>query len=373
MLEFCSQFISTCMSRRGASNRVHGLPTEFRSRHELTSHWYDLLRGTAAAPAGMVGGLPVDYSVNFAPGNGWKYTVSLARPKDCPDIVELSQEFVRSHVELFPPAYTSVAQDDWGAYMGFQDEVAMGFPAAAAAVARHARLATRLTPHAFEECGCLLKVEAKEEAPPRPEGRPLVAAKVATAAVASRNGAASKESSPVVSRQSGVVGYVKFDLKQGRDGEQSGPRRSTRLRVQRGENFDEYIKVSHLVVANAHCHSGVGCALLVAMLQCVHRLDPAYVREIFLTAMQKNQRAVSFYKRLGMKVEGENTTCLAGDPGLPAVWYQMLLKQEDIVNGMPAVAAHPPSPSNIKAPERAVTLEVGERHLVKRQRRIPSA
>lgn len=42
-----------------------------------------------------------------------------------------------------------------------------------------------------------------------------------------------------------------------------------------------------MVVAAAHRGLGLAQAMLAAMLECVRALEPAYGRELFLTAMQR--------------------------------------------------------------------------------------
>lgn len=87
--------------------------------------------------------------------------------------------------------------------------------------------------------------------------------------------------------------------------------------------------------------------MLTAMLHRVSYLDPSYAREIFLTVIKRNQRAVELYQNLSLRTVGENTTYLGKDAAAkfrPIVWYQMGLRRE---NGIASGGAHTP-PSNKK-------------------------
>jgi len=281
----------------------------FVSKADVKARWAQLLATDSGEGGRTAIGLPRDVKFAFAPGNGWRYTISLARPSDGAALASLSNEFVQTHQALFSE-YGDVEAEAWSRYLGLPTEAARSQARAVSNGAKSPGQTARLSVHAFKDGGCVLKCEAVREerlqSPPPP----------APQAGASRR----------------VVGYVHFTFEEGAKDGDGGPRLSKRLKRKRGERTGEYTKVCHLVVAAAHRGLGLAQAMLAAMLECVRALEPAYGRELFLTAMQRNAGAVTLYERLGLRVFGENVTYLARAPGetsRPIVWYQLGLCADD--------------------------------------------
>mmetsp|Transcript_132309 Transcript_132309/g.382520 ORF Transcript_132309/g.382520 Transcript_132309/m.382520 type:complete len:337 (-) Transcript_132309:61-1071(-) len=321
------------MQSRRAVATPHGDRRMFRqyqrvfvSKAEVKAHWSRMLCGSSEGLPRSATGLSRDVKIAYLPGNGWRYTISLARPSDAGDLTRLSDEFVQTHKALFSAEYGDVDLEAWRRYLGLPSEAARSQAHAVANASNPPGQTARLNIHAFKDGGCVLKCEAVRETGSGPHSPRAEAA-----------------------APSQTVGYVHFTLEEG-GAHDGGQRTSMRLKRKRGEHTGEYTKVNHLIVAAAHRGVGLGQALLAAMLECVRCLEPAYGHELFLTAMQRNEEAVRLYEHLGLRVFGENVTHLtrsgAGDHSRPVVWYQIGLCATGTSEGSP-------SPGGTEQPDRA--------------------
>jgi len=284
-------------------------------------HWWALLRlgEDFAGPMSLTS--PSSLDLVYAPGTGFKYIVGLATPEDNEQLAALGDEFVREHSELFAKdkMHQGVEHKTWARYLGFHASTSGSFQMVGKKST--GQTASRFNFHALCHGGCVLKCQAELEAPQRR----IVRRQSSTGS----NGSTASHVHP----QPGVVGYVSFTMEEGTA--LGAPRTSKRLKRKRGESTGEYTKVNHLLVTRAHRAKGLAVLLLTAVLHRVKCLDPSYAREIFLTVIKRNLRAVDLYQGMGLNVIGQNTTHLAkvrGDKSRPIVWYQMCLnldKDED--------------------------------------------
>mmetsp|Transcript_41647 Transcript_41647/g.90814 ORF Transcript_41647/g.90814 Transcript_41647/m.90814 type:complete len:349 (-) Transcript_41647:103-1149(-) len=309
----------------------------FQSKKEVLDHWRRLTCTMEAINVPKPIGGTENLDILYAPGHGWRYVVSLATPDDARALCGLSDEFVRNHEALFPE-YKDVAHRRWCEYLGLHADAAKRRQEVASTTSRSALQASQFVFHALCAAGgCMLKCEAVPNAttsggamgsasnlagfgtPPRRLRKQLSTSSTGSGASASGSAA---EKQPL------VVGYVHFTMEDGTSPD--APRKSKRLKRKRGESTEEYTKVSHLLVTKAHRGNGIGQLLLTAVMHRVCRLDPSFSREIFLTVVKRNERAVRLYQGLGLRMDGLNITYLSKDTSLPVEWYQMIMKCESL-------------------------------------------
>jgi len=288
----------------------------FSSKQEVIDHWWALIRlgEDFAGPMSLTS--PSSLDLVYSPGTGFKYVVGLATPEDNETLAGLGDEFVRDHSELFAKdkMHQGVEHQTWARYLGFHASPSGTFQMVGKKTT--VQTASRFNFHALCNGGCVLKCRAELEAPQRRIVR-------RQSSTGSNSSAAGKPPHP------GVVGYISFTMEEGTSS--SAPRSSKRLKRKRGESTGEYTKVNHLLVTRAHRDKGLALLLLTAVLHRVKCLDPSYAREIFLTVIKRNDRAVALYQGMGLKIIGQNTTHLAkvrADKSRPIVWYQMCLNLE---------------------------------------------
>lgn len=310
-----------------SANRPWLWKSFFRTKKEILDHWWALLAMTQDSiwPTCEDKGLNLQY----CPGTGWRYTVTLAGPDDGEDLSVLASEFVRSHAQLLERDESELFRDvpfgTWCKYLGLASDTPPGKQVGRRVNGKSA-VPTRFDFESSCQRGCILKCVAEaddfEELPTRRIRR--------QGSTTSNYSAASGRSKPSFDAKTGLVGYVHFTM------EESPPdkkRSSKRLKRKRGEPTGEYIKVSHLLVTRSHRCEGLGIFLLAAVLHRVKCLDPTFAHELFLTVVQRNEAAVGLYQRMGLEISGENTTYLAqaqGDQSRPVVWYQMTITSEGI-------------------------------------------
>jgi len=283
----------------------------YTSREQVAAQWKRMIKnGEEGLTKEFNGGLPRDFNVVYMPGNNWRYVISLAKAPDAAQLSALSDEFVSHHIGLFPHEYQAVDYKVWSRYLGFPTAATKGMHLAVQNVSRNQ--AARLSVHTFRNGGCVLKCEAE--------------------ALSDTEAASPDHHADHCCNSKGIVGYVHFTFEEG--GSEDGMRHSKRLKRKRGEGTGEYVKVGHLVVTQHHSGSGIGPMLMTAMMQCVRLVEPSFTKEVFLTAMEKNGRAIRLYQQLGLQIIGQNTTHLGmedrRDFSRPVVWYQLGLSREEL-------------------------------------------
>jgi len=304
---------------------------QFLSKGDILRHWHVLLQSRGSRlMSHPVPTNSTNLDMVYDSGEGWRYEVSLSTPKDSEALAALGEEFVRTHSDIFAKEYQGVDHKVWCQYLGLHADSARREKAASEIAAMGLAHASRgVNFQALCHTGCTLKCEAK-----RVEQAPELSSS-SQAGSSTRNGtnghstnghATATNGTP----RAGVVGYVHFTLEEGTPA--GTPRFSKRLKQKRGECTREYTKVSHLCVTNSHRGNGLGALMLTSVLHRVSCLDPSYAREIFLTVIKRNKRAVDLYQSLALRTIGENTTYLGRDAGAkarPIIWYQMGLCEEN--------------------------------------------
>lgn len=281
----------------------------FSSKEEVTERFYALLQIPGEEKL-----IPRSTSTEivFAPGRGWRYVVTQAKPEDADGLGALGEEFVRTQSALFRE-YQGTDHRTWCQYLGFPGDPVKRREVLAAKGHRPVswQQGLTLTCRAFREEGAD-RAAASSDSTQR--GRSKLA----------RHGSFASR------RSDGLVGFVHFSIEDALV-KHGIARVSKRLKRKRGESTGEYTKVRHLLVTEPFRDEGLGLLLLTAVLQRVWQEEPSYTREIFLTVLTRNEPAVKLYKRLGLQILGENTTHIAKDLSRPVAWYQMGLEREWIL------------------------------------------
>lgn len=267
----------------------------FDSIGEVRAHWHRLLSGIRPSGAGFSARSSWHSYPNVAvrAGRDALYVVTLADGVDADQFSGLGDEFVHCHQQLFSneAVYGEVDNKTWCEYLGVVYNRDGRNKVFSDAAKRNRAQLSRFNCETPCHSGCTLKCVRQ------------TGTKVRTCA------------------KSQLLGYVHFSLEEGMAEEQT--RCSKRLKRKRGEETWEYTKVGHLLVTNPFRGRGLGVLLLTAVLHRVQSLDPTYARQVFLTVIEKNERALSLYKKLGFQVIGRHATHLGTGKSRPIVWCQM--------------------------------------------------
>eukprot|EP00746_Dinoflagellata_sp_MGD_P164762 gnl/MRDRNA2_/MRDRNA2_93605_c0_seq1.p1 gnl/MRDRNA2_/MRDRNA2_93605_c0~~gnl/MRDRNA2_/MRDRNA2_93605_c0_seq1.p1 ORF type:complete len:301 (-),score=56.24 gnl/MRDRNA2_/MRDRNA2_93605_c0_seq1:16-918(-) len=232
-------------------------------------------------------------------GSTHTYLVTLAKQDDIHKLLELEEEFVRDHKELFKgeKQFKDVTHDDWFLHVGLSPESSVRTKILQNFVKKNEDQAKHFSSlgQCFHRAGCILKCVK------------------------------------FMARTSVVAGFLHFALADNNRDEQ---RSSKRLKRRRGEDTGEYVKVSHLLVSKDYRGRGVGALLLASMMHRVNLCDQDYLSEVFLTVIKRNEPAVALYKSLGFEIVGTNEEFLGKGDKRKVEWCQMQIKERlNHVNG----------------------------------------
>lgn len=232
------------------------------------------------------------------------YLVTLAQQDDIKKLLELEDEFVKEHKELFKrdKQYKDITYDDWFFHVGLSPEPSVREKILENYVKQNHAQAKHFSSlgYSFHRNGCILKCVK------------------------------------FFGRSSVVAGFLHFSLG---DNSLEEQRSSKRLKRRRGEDTGEYVKVSHLLVSKDCRGRGLGTLLLASMMHRVHLCDPDYLSEVFLTVIKRNEPAIALYKSLGFEIVGTNEEFLGKGRKKKVEWYQMQIR-EKLNHGLNGITKH---------------------------------
>lgn len=289
-----TEYLSQC-------ERVFGSKEDVKSYFRSFFGWHANGDGSGMTP--LEGKMRQKTDIGFQcryDGRAHTFLVTLAEHCDIKQLLELEEEFVGDHKELYrgEKQYKDIKHGDWCTHVGLSSDDSVRENIIQNIVRKNqiqAKQSAHLGvngPQSFLRAGCTLKCEKL-----------------------------------LAHNKRHLAGFLHFTLAENTP---DLTRSSKRLKRRRGEDTGEYVKVTHLLVSKDYRGRGVGSLLLASMMHRVSLCDPDYVSEVFLTVTKKNEPAVSLYKSLGFEIIGAYEKSLGKDEKKKLEWYQMQMKAKTV-------------------------------------------